>query len=140
MSTTDHDSQHATGDNTGESQQRDANRFEHPAQPSHEQSGYQKVKRDLSNMKADAAELRDDALQSAREAFGEGVAAARHQADAAADSVRHTADSAWQTAMHAAERAQGAHENVCKHIRKNPTAAVLAALGVGVLVGKLMRK
>ena len=52
--------------------------------------------------------------------------------------VRHGKESATDMARSAREGVREYHESMCDSIKKNPTTAVLLAVGLGVIAGRLL--
>ena len=69
---------------------------------------------------------------------------ASHSTDAVRDGVRQkayeTADRARSAASNARDQAEEAHQRVNSVIEANPTTSVLAAFGVGMLLGMWSRR
>ena len=69
---------------------------------------------------------------------------AKHYASNTAEAAHKVADKVQDEAQHAAELAKDgfdhvkdAHASACDKIRKNPTASILIAAGVGLLLGRI---
>ena len=77
-----------------------------------------------------ASAIRDDLRQVKSD-----VAAA---ASTAGDVVQHEAERVMDIARAGSERAGELHESVCNTVRRHPTASLVATLGVGVLIGRLI--
>lgn len=75
------------------------------------------------NLKSDVAAVKEDVGAIARHAGG----AMKEQAERVAD----VADSGR-------EKANELHESLCRTVSKNPTASVAAAVGVGLVLGRLL--
>ncbi len=75
----------------------------------------------MSDLRSDAATLSADVKHIARDA----AAVVKDGASSTAQDLKH--------------RAEGAHEQVCGYVKANPTASILIALGVGAILGRLLR-
>lgn len=80
--------------------------------------------------------LRDAATQ-ARDGVQDAAAQARDGVQDAADTVRHTAANAVERGSEQAHAVQSEFDSM---VRRNPTLAVLGALGLGVALGLSMNK
>lgn len=89
--------------------------------------GFSEVKRDAGAVREDLSVLREDATEL-------GAHAVKH----AADAVKSGAQTATDMAKSASGSVKKYHESMCTHVKQNPTAAVLLALGVGVVAGKIL--
>lgn len=85
------------------------------------------LKKDVAAVRDDLGHLKDDALR-----------AASHTKEQAIDAVRHGKESATDMARSAKEGVKEYHESMCESIKKNPTTAVLIAVGLGVIAGRLL--
>jgi len=85
------------------------------------------LRKDVATVRDDLAHLKDDAIK-----------AASHTRDQAVDAVRHGKESATDMARSAREGVKEYHESMCESIKKNPTTAVLIAVGLGVIAGRLL--
>ncbi len=79
---------------------------------------YHDIKSELTSVKEGVSTLAHDAKQIAKE----GVDATLHQAKKAVD------------------RVQSGYETVCTYAKEHPTTAILVALGVGAIIGRLMAR
>ncbi len=75
-----------------------------------------------------------DAIKSDVEALKQDTAAA---ASAVSDTVADKAKDVADLARQGGERLQDTHDSLCEQVRKRPTAAVLLALGAGVVLGRI---
>lgn len=78
------------------------------------------IKKDVGVLKEDLTHLKDDAARITSQAAHEAV-----------EAVRHTAESASQTAKRY-------HSAACDSVRERPITSVALALGVGVILGRLL--
>jgi ElaB/YqjD/DUF883 family membrane-anchored ribosome-binding protein len=78
------------------------------------------IKKDVGVLKEDLTHLKDDAARITSQAAHEAV-----------EAVRHTAESASQTAKRY-------HSAACDSVRERPMTSVALALGVGVILGRLL--
>lgn len=85
------------------------------------------LKKDMAAVRDDLAHLKDDAIR-----------AASHTKEQAVDAVRQGTESATEMARSAAECCKEYHQNMCESVKKNPTTAVLLAVGIGVIAGRLL--
>jgi ElaB/YqjD/DUF883 family membrane-anchored ribosome-binding protein len=85
------------------------------------------LKKDVAAVRDDLAHLKDDAIR-----------AASHTKEQAVDAVRHGKESATEMARSATECCKEYHQNMCESVKKNPTTAVLLAVGLGVIAGRLL--
>lgn len=90
----------------------------------------------IDDLKKDTAAVREDLTHLKEDA----VRATAHATEHAMEAVTSGADSAREMAHSASKACKQYHETMCDTVRKNPTAAVLVAAGVGVLAGKLLSK
>ena len=67
-------------------------------------------------------------------------AAAAEMRDAAAEVARELKERAGSLAGEWKEKASGLHKEVEAYVRENPTRSVLAALGVGFIIGLVLRR
>ncbi|MDX2147483.1 MAG: hypothetical protein SFZ23_08160 [Planctomycetota bacterium] len=93
-----------------------------------QQEGKQNVRDDASNLRHDVVALKNDAMQ-----------AGAHALETGKKSVKHAVDSVYDGAREISHRAQSTHDQMCNYVRENPTAAVLIAVGVGALLGRIFR-
>jgi len=87
-----------------------------------------------------AAKLRNFAGQKAGDlkvAASEKIGAMREGAGETAGQFRDVATEHWQETR---ERAKDAHRNMEDYVRENPTKSVLTAVGVGLVMGLLIRR
>lgn len=93
-----------------------------PAQNRTDQThrGMKDIKSDAAALKRDLAHLRDDVVDVGSQAAQDATERLRH----GADSIGH--------------QFKSAHESACKRISDHPTAAVLVALGVGAVIGRML--
>ena len=92
------------------------------------------------NLKDAAGDLKEAAsakVEDIRQAAGKKVAELRGAAQGKAQELRGAAESTWSDARSQAKSWQAEGE---AYVRKNPAKAVLIALGVGLLLGLLLRK
>ena len=92
------------------------------------------------NLKDAAGDLKEAAktnVEDFRQAAGQKADALREAAQSKAQELRGTAESAWSDASSQAKSWQAEGE---AFVRDNPSKAVLIALGVGLLLGSLLRK
>ena len=75
-----------------------------------------------------------DAIKSDVEALKQDTVAA---ASAVSDTVAEKAKDVADLARNGGERLQDTHDSLCEQVRKRPTAAVLLALGAGVVLGRI---
>jgi len=75
----------------------------------------------------------DSATNQVRAAAGD----LRSAASAMAEEYRGKAEQAWDDAR---DRARIFHEDSEQYVRENPTKAVFAALGIGVVLGMIFRR
>lgn len=73
----------------------------------------------------------------ARDRVRDAAASTRDQVDTVARSVRDTANQVSETTVDAAQTFQSEFDGA---VRRNPTLAVLGAVGVGVLLGMALNK
>lgn len=94
---------------------------------------FAQVQEELTRLRADVASLTDSLKD-----------VAAHQAEGLADSVRHGLDGAAQRVKGASKRlragAQEAADQLQSNVEEHPIPSVLLALGLGVVVGLLMRR
>lgn len=83
-----------------------------------------------------AAAHAKDAVNSARESIEEGYAEARDHASQAFSAAQESGRAAYDEG---AVMVRDAHGQLESAIRRNPTAALLGAAGVGLLVGLAMK-
>ena len=90
----------------------------------------------LRDLKNDAAAVKQDLTTLASDAgdCAAGLAASGAQA------AKHGAESVMSTASDIAERTKGAHSQACDYVRRNPTTAVLLAVGVGAVLGRVLAR
>lgn len=96
---------------------------------SNTRSAVDDLRRDTAAVREDLALLKDDAIK-----------ATSHAAEHAVDAVTSGAESARELAESASKTCKEYHSDMCKTIRKNPTASVLVAAGIGVIAGKIISK
>jgi ElaB/YqjD/DUF883 family membrane-anchored ribosome-binding protein len=85
------------------------------------------LKKDVAAVRDDLGHLKDDAIK-----------AAAHTKEQAAEALRHGKESATEMARSATESCKQYHQSMCDSVKKNPTTAVLLAIGVGVIAGRLL--
>ncbi len=85
------------------------------------------LKKDVAAVKDDLVHLKDDAVR-----------AASHTKDQAVDAIREGKESVTDMARSAAECCKEYHQSMCDSVKKNPTTAILLAVGVGVIAGRLL--
>lgn len=90
----------------------------------------------MEDLKKDTAAVREDLSHLKRDA----VRATSHATEHAMEAVSSGAESAREMYESAGKTCKQYHESMCDTVRKNPTASVLVAVGVGVLAGKLLSK
>ncbi len=90
----------------------------------------------LRDIKDDAAAVKDDLATLA----GDAKDCAVGVASAGADTARKGAESMMNTASDIAERTRSAHDQACGYVRRNPTTAVLLAVGVGAVLGRVLAR
>jgi ElaB/YqjD/DUF883 family membrane-anchored ribosome-binding protein len=67
-------------------------------------------------------------------------AAAAEMRDAAAEVARELKERAGSFAGEWKDKASGIHKEVEAYVRENPTKSVMAALGVGFIIGLVLRR
>lgn len=77
-----------------------------------------------------------DAVNSARESLEEGYAGARDQAAQAFAAAQESGRAAYDESV---VMVRDAHGQIETAVRRNPTAALLGAAGVGLLIGLAMK-
>ena len=87
------------------------------------------LKKDVAAVRDDLSHLKDDAVR-----------AASHTKEQAADALRHGKESVTEMAHSATESCKHYHASMCDSVKKNPTTAVLLAVGVGVIAGRLLHR
>lgn len=100
----------------------------------------EKVKEFASTASAQAHALKDRAVESAtqfREVAAEKAAAFKAAATDKAQHLRESATEHWDDTR---VRAKELHVSAEDYIRQNPTKSVLGALGVGFLIGLILRR
>jgi ElaB/YqjD/DUF883 family membrane-anchored ribosome-binding protein len=85
----------------------------------------------------DLKEAASAKVEDIRQAAGQKVDELRGAAQGKAQELRGVAESTWSDASSQVKSWQAEGE---AYVRKNPTKAVLIALGVGLLLGLLLRK
>jgi ElaB/YqjD/DUF883 family membrane-anchored ribosome-binding protein len=98
-----------------------------------EQSGKEHLKAATDDLKAAAAGKIEDLRQTA----GQKTEEFRKVAEGAAKEASSAAERAWSSAT---SKGQDWFAEGEAYVRKNPAQAVLIALGVGIIVGILLRK
>ncbi|GJM19244.1 MAG: hypothetical protein DHS20C14_14570 [Phycisphaeraceae bacterium] len=88
----------------------------------------------MSDLKTDAAAVREDLATLKNDAVDVGTQAAQQ----VAERVKVGAEHASELAQTAGQQCKAAHESMCKQVTKHPTAAVLLALGAGAVIGRVM--
>ncbi len=97
----------------------------------------------------DTSSGRSGRVQSTRERMGEEVSTLKHDLEAVKHDVSSMAHSAKECAQHEAERAaelaqagadrlHAAHTDLRRRIVRHPMASALAAVGVGVIIGRIL--
>jgi ElaB/YqjD/DUF883 family membrane-anchored ribosome-binding protein len=76
------------------------------------------VKNDLSQMKQDVSKLADDATKTAKDGM----------------------NATWDSARKVADQVQEGHHKVCEYASSHPTAALLIAVGIGAIAGRLLAR
>lgn len=94
------------------------------------------VKASIAEVKQDAAAIRDDLRHLKKDA----AQLSSHATEQAIDTVKHTAESATDLARQSARSAKRYHGAMCEQVSAHPTAAVLLALGAGVIAGRILAK
>jgi ElaB/YqjD/DUF883 family membrane-anchored ribosome-binding protein len=97
------------------------------------QSGQDHLRTTVGDLKEAASAKVEDIRQAA----GQKVDELRGAAQGKAQELRSAAESTWSDARSQAKSWQAEGE---AYVRKNPAKAVLIALGVGLLLGLLLRK
>jgi len=100
----------------------------------------EKFRDTLHKAKEKSCELKDRASESARhlrEVAGEKASEFKKQADVHAKQFRETACEQWDETRVKAKEIQISAED---YIRQNPTKCVLSAVGIGFLIGLLVRR
>ena len=100
----------------------------------------EKVREIAHSAESKAAELKERAIGSAqhfREVATEKASAFRTSATEKAQQLRECATEQWQDTR---VKAKELHVTAEDYIRQNPTKCVLSALGVGFLIGLIMRR
>lgn len=90
--------------------------------------------RTLTDIKSDAAAVREDLSHLKEDAIDVGSQAAEQ----AVEKLKCGAESASELAHSAGQQAKAAHASMRKHVAQHPTTAVLVAVGVGAIIGRLM--
>lgn len=85
------------------------------------------LKKDVAAVKDDLVHLKDDAVR-----------AAAHTKDQAVEAIQHGKESVTDMARSATECCKEYHQSMCDSVKKNPTTAVLLAVGIGVIAGRLL--
>ena len=85
------------------------------------------LKKDVAALRDDLGNLKDDA-----------ITAAGHTKDHAMDAARHGKESIKDMARSATDSCRKYHHSMCDSVKKNPTTAVLVAVGIGVIAGRLL--
>jgi ElaB/YqjD/DUF883 family membrane-anchored ribosome-binding protein len=98
-----------------------------------ENAALEDVRRDMAALKRDLAALREDSGKYMSGAVQNRARSARRQAESMLDSTRDVAEDV-------ADRAATGYDVACDYVRQNPMAAVLVAMGVGAVVGKLFSR
>lgn len=93
-----------------------------------------RAKSHIQELKKDAAAVRDDLVMLKDDA----VRATSHVAESATNMVRDGSESATELFRNAGATCKKYHGAMSKNVVKHPTASVLAALGAGVLIGRLL--
>lgn len=83
-----------------------------------EGTSFSDVRDDLTDMKKDVSKLADDASKTAK------------------DGMQAT----WDSARKVADHVQEGHHKVCEYASSHPTAALLIAVGVGAIAGRLLAR
>lgn len=100
----------------------------------------EKFRDGLDKAREKSAELRGRAGESARqlrEVAGEKASELREQANVHAKQLRETACEQWDETR---VKAKEIHVTAEDYIRQNPTQCVLGAIGIGFLIGLLVRR
>ena len=100
----------------------------------------EKAKEIVHTAEIKAAALKDRAVESAqhlRATATERASAIRSSATEHAQHMRDTATEQWD---HTCERAKEWHVTTEDYIRQNPTKSVLCAVGLGFLIGLIVRR
>lgn len=100
----------------------------------------EKAREFVQTAEVKAAALKDRAVESAqhfREAATEKATAFK---SAAADKAQHLKESATEQWQDTRVKAKEMHVTAEDYIRENPTKCVLSALGVGFLIGLIVRR
>jgi len=100
---------------------------ESPMTSGEAQAAMSELRSDLADLRADLKTLRLDAQHLARSTARTGM-----------DFVSDTAERARGAARDAAGQAQEIHHSFEDRIRRQPTASVLVAMGVGALAARLL--
>lgn len=99
-----------------------------------------KIRETLHAAKVKSEQIREKAAVSARQLRAvayEKSSELREQADVHARQIRDTASEQWDETC---VKAKELHETAEDYIRQNPTKCVLGALGVGFLIGLMVRR
>ncbi len=88
---------------------------------------------------AEAAKLKDRAVESAQAFKASAIEKAEHYKTVAADKAHHAKETAQHQWEETRVKAREIHVTAEDYIRQNPTKAVLGALGVGFLIGLIAR-
>jgi len=100
----------------------------------------EKAREFVQTAEAKAASLKEKAIESAQTLKSTAAEKAETFKAAATDKAQHlkeTASAQWNDTRHKAKEYHGTAE---EYIRENPTKAVLTALGVGFLIGLIVRR
>lgn len=89
--------------------------------------GMSEIRKDAEMVKDDLGTLRSDATQMAA-----------HTTQEAIEAVRQGAQSASEMARSVGESAKQCHGAMADKVAQRPTASILMAVGVGVVVGRLL--
>ncbi len=90
----------------------------------------------LSEIKSDASAVRDDLSVLKEDASKLTSHATQH----AIEAVKTGAESAGEVAKSFSQNAKKCHESVCEQVSARPTTAVILAIGVGVVAGRLLAR
>ena len=85
-------------------------------------------------IKDDLRAVRDDAAALA----GTAGSCVQSEAERVAEAARAGGERVAEVAKAGGEKAQEAHEAFCGTVKRHPTASVVAAVGVGVILGRLI--
>ena len=88
---------------------------------------------------AQAAKLKERAVETAQSLKSSAVERADHFKTVAAEKVQHAKETAQHQWQETRVKAKEIHVTAEDYIRQNPTKAVLGALGIGFLIGLLAR-